>query len=71
MGVSLGWERWAGDEGAIVALDHFGTSAPAGTILREFGFTADAVADVGRRVVRDGFRGRVAAPPSPHPGGTR
>ncbi len=30
MGVSLGWERWAGDEGAIVALDHFGTSAPGG-----------------------------------------
>ncbi|HSW41746.1 MAG TPA: transketolase [Patescibacteria group bacterium] len=71
IGVSLGWERWAGDEGAIVALDRFGTSAPAGTILREFGFTADAVAAVGRRVVREGFRGRVAAPPAPHPGGAR
>jgi transketolase len=68
LGVSLGWERWTGDEGAIVALDHFGTSAPAGTILREFGFTADAVAAVGRRVVRDGLRGRVTAPPAPHPG---
>ena len=66
MGVSLGWERWAGDEGAIVALDHFGASAPAGTILKEFGFTADAVAAVGRRVVREGFHGRVAAPPAPH-----
>jgi transketolase len=71
MGVSLGWERWAGDEGAIVALDHFGASAPAGTILKEFGFTADAVAAVGRRVVREGFHGRVTAPPSPHPGGAR
>ncbi len=71
MGVPLGWERWAGDEGAIVALDHFGTSAPATTILEEFGFTIDAVAEVGRRVVRDGFRGRVATPPSPHPGGGR
>jgi len=69
MGVSLGWERWAGDEGAIVALDHFGTSAPAGTILKEFGFTADALAGIGRRVVREGLHGRVAAPPSPHPGG--
>ncbi len=66
MGVSLGWERWAGDEGAIVALDHFGASAPAGTILKEFGFTADAVAAVGRRVVREGLHGRVAAPPAPH-----
>jgi transketolase len=51
------------DEEAIVALDHFGASAPAGTILKEFGFTADALAAVGRRVVREGFHGRVAAPP--------
>jgi len=71
IGVSLGWERWTGDDGAIVALDHFGASAPAGTILAAFGFTAQAVTDVGRRVVRDGLHGRVAAPPSPHPGGTR
>jgi len=24
VGVSLGWERWVGDEGAIIGLDHFG-----------------------------------------------
>jgi transketolase len=71
LGVSLGWERWAGDEGAIIALDRFGASAPAGTILKAFGFTAQAVADVGRRVVREGFQGRVAAPPTPHPRGGR
>ena len=60
VGASLGWERWVGDEGAIVGLDHFGASAPAGTIFEHFGFTADRVADVGRRVVRDGLRGRVS-----------
>lgn len=59
IGVSMGWERWVGDEGAIVGLDHFGASAPAGTIFEKFGFTADRVADVGRRVVRDGLRGRI------------
>ena len=59
MGVSLGWERYAGDEGAIVGIDHFGASAPAATILEHFGFTAERVADVGRRVVRDGLRGRI------------
>jgi transketolase len=59
MGVSLGWERYAGDEGAILAIDHFGQSAPAGTILERFGFTPERVADVGRRVVRDGLHGRV------------
>jgi transketolase len=59
VGVSLGWERWVGDEGAIVGLDHFGASAPAGTIFEHFGFTAARVADVGRRVVRDGLKGRI------------
>jgi transketolase len=64
LGVALGWERYAGDEGAVVALDRFGASAPAGTILDGFGFTADRVADVARRVVREGLRGRVALPPT-------
>ncbi len=64
-GVSLGWERWVGDEGAIVGLDHFGASAPAGTIFTEFGFTTDRVADVARKVVRNGLRGRI---PTLHPG---
>ena len=59
VGVSLGWERWVGDEGAIIGLDHFGASAPAGTIFEHFGFTADRVADVARKVVRDGLRGRI------------
>ncbi len=59
VGVSLGWERWVGDEGAIIGLDHFGASAPAGTIFEHFGFTPDRVADVGRRVVRDGLKGRI------------
>jgi transketolase len=58
-GVSLGWERYAGDEGAILGLDRFGASAPAGKIMTAFGFTAASVADIGRRVVREGLRGRV------------
>ena len=64
-GVSLGWERWVGDEGAIVGLDHFGASAPAGTVFKEFGFTVERVTDVARRVVREGLRGRI---PTLHPG---
>jgi transketolase len=59
VGASLGWERYAGDEGAIVGLDHFGASAPAPVIFEHLGFTVDRVADVARRVVRDGLRGRV------------
>ena len=64
-GVSLGWERWVGDEGATIGLDHFGASAPAGTVFKEFGFTVERVTDVARQVLRDGLRGRV---PTLHPG---
>jgi transketolase len=42
-GVSFGWERWIGDGGQVLGIDHFGTSAPAGTIFKEWGFTADNV----------------------------
>jgi transketolase len=41
--VSFGWERWVGDGGEVIGLDHFGTSAPAGTIFEQFGFTAENV----------------------------
>ena len=58
-GASFGWERYAGDEGAIIGIDHFGASAPAGTIFEHLGFTAERVTDVARRVVRDGLRGRI------------
>ena len=58
-GASTGWERYAGDDGAIVGIDHFGASAPAGTIFEKLGFTPERVADVARRVVRDGLRGRI------------
>jgi transketolase len=59
VGVPLGWERWVGDEGAIIGLDHFGASAPAGTIFEHLGFTTGRVTDVARKVVRDGLHGRI------------
>jgi len=68
VGTALGWERYAGDEGAIVGLDRFGASAPAGTIFRELGFTVERVADVARRVVRGELRGRVPLPATAGPG---
>src|SRR6476469_2140312 len=56
-GVSLGWDRWVGDEGAIVGLDHFGASAPAGTIFEKFGFTVDRVTAVARGVLDGSVQG--------------
>ena len=59
-GASLGWDRWVGDEGAMVSLDHFGASAPAGTIFEKFGFTVDRVAAVARDVLAGKVRGPIA-----------
>jgi transketolase len=59
VGASFGWERWVGDEGVIIGLDHFGASAPAGTIFEKLGFTTERVTEVARKVVRDGLHGRV------------
>ncbi|MBA3875494.1 MAG: transketolase [Anaerolinea sp.] len=67
-GVALGWERYAGDAGAIIGLDHFGASAPAGTIFEHLGFTVERVAAVGRGVVRDGLHGRIPTVDDGHPG---
>jgi transketolase len=55
----LGWERYAGDEGAIAGIDRYGASAPVGEIMSHFGFTVERVTEMGRRVVREGLRGRL------------
>jgi transketolase len=40
---SLGWARWAGDDGTIIAIDHYGASAPGDIVLKNFGYTAEKV----------------------------
>jgi len=42
-GVPMGWRDFVGDAGVIVSIDHFGASADAKTLFREFGFTPEAV----------------------------
>ncbi|PKG22975.1 transketolase [Niallia nealsonii] len=43
MGASFGWDRYVGINGKTVTIDHFGASAPADKILREFGFTVENI----------------------------
>jgi len=40
----FGWERWVGVQGAVIAMESFGASAPGGELLRHFGFTAEQIA---------------------------
>ena len=44
-GRSLGWERYAGSKGRILAVDRFGASAPGNDVFARFGFSVDAVVE--------------------------
>ncbi|TWI59344.1 transketolase [Halalkalibacter nanhaiisediminis] len=40
MGSSLGWAKYVGDHGDVLAIDQFGASAPYEKMMEEYGFTA-------------------------------
>ena len=46
--IGQGWRELVGDAGRIVSLEHYGASADYKTIYREFGITAEAVAQAAR-----------------------
>ena len=48
---TFGWHRWVGDRGAVIGIDHFGASAPADRLFREFGFTAEAIVAQAKRTM--------------------
>ena len=50
-GASLGWDRWVGPEGAMMAIERFGASAPAQDIFEHFGFTVERTVEVARGVL--------------------
>ena len=49
--VTLGWDRYVGDGGAVIGMHTFGASAPLKQLLTRFGFTPDRVAEVARERV--------------------
>lgn len=50
-GLSLGWERYVGDRGRSVSIEHFGASADYQTLFREFGITTEAVVSAARETI--------------------
>ena len=42
-GVTDGWRKYVGLEGAVIGIDTFGESAPAGELFKHFGITAESV----------------------------
>jgi transketolase len=51
-GVSMGWERWVGEKGAVIGIDRFGASAPAETVYSELGLTVRNITERALRLVR-------------------
>ena len=62
-GAALGWERWVGTDGAMIAIERFGASAPYQEILEHFGFTTDAVVSAARGVLTGDVRGVISPAP--------
>jgi transketolase len=50
-GIAQCWHKLVGDTGEIVSIEHYGESADAKTLFREFGFTPEAVVDAAERTL--------------------
>lgn len=51
-GISMGWERYAGEHGEIIAITGFGASAPGGTLMKNFGFTSDNIVQKAMKMLK-------------------
>jgi len=52
-GVTDFWRKYVGLDGAVVGIDRFGESAPAGELFKHFGFTADKVVEAAKSVIQE------------------
>jgi transketolase len=48
---AFGWERWVGTEGAMLAMEGFGASAPGERLFEEFKFTPERAAAIVRQLL--------------------
>jgi len=51
-GVTLGWERYVGDKGIALGIDHFGASAPGKMLYEKFGLTAQRVVEEAQKLIQ-------------------
>ncbi len=50
-GSTFGWDRYIGSAGIAVGIDHFGASAPAKVLYKEFGITAENMVAAAHKVL--------------------
>ena len=60
-GIALSWHSIVGDAGRTVSIEHYGASADAATLFREFGITAEAVIAAARESIA-----AATGDPAPH-----
>jgi transketolase len=41
--MTQGWCKYVGLDGDVLGIDHYGASAPGGTVFKQFGFTVENV----------------------------
>jgi transketolase len=51
-GCTSGWYKYVGLDGAVVGIDRYGESAPAGALFKFFGLTAEKVAETVKRLLQ-------------------
>ena len=51
-GVPMGWERYVGTDGAVIGIDHFGASAPGGTLMEKFGLTVENIVSKAMKILK-------------------
>lgn len=44
-GIAQGWRDYVGDQGFSISLEHFGASASAATLFKQFGFTTERIVE--------------------------
>ena len=49
--VTMGWEKYVGDNGRIIGMHSFGTSAPVDVIFKHFGFTVENVITTAKEIL--------------------
>ena len=50
-GIAQGWRDYVGDNGASISLEHYGASASANVLFKEFGFTVENVIATVKKVL--------------------
>ncbi|MGC8633169.1 MAG: transketolase [Candidatus Limnocylindrales bacterium] len=59
-GVSFGWDRWVGPQGAMVSVERFGLSGPGPQVMEAFGITAEHLVEVAQGVLEGRLHGVIS-----------